>query len=623
MRLLAKLVPLVSILNLLPIGISQAQDDAVDKQLPSNPFGQDLDKETEPQEEPPAIDSDQSESSTGDEIIVDPELSAIAPKQQIVQDLDKETEPQEEPPAIDTNQSESLTSDELIVDPELSAIAPRQQTDSVFSGVGESCPPAGEVKVLLRSRFATDLEWEEREEVWEANQLFLIETNLRTSERLRFSAGIRLHHQFAALESDTTEAESTRFRFDAMPTAGFADATLTDGLHLRAGFQMIQLGPMNVFSATNFLTATDLRDGPTVMPEAAEIAQLALRVDADPVSWLSLRAVYLPFYQPHLVSSTESDYAQFPASRVEEVFQWAILAPGEDPQGDEIRQFYKETVSRSARSQTLDAGNVMFFPEPDFTDPQGGIRAVAHGPEGEVGITLGTAIERLPASYMPPDLIRTIRDTPGELTGDEDLSVQVFYSRFYLFAFDASTDVGPIRFGVETSYHVDRTMLSVTKDIWPRDLSYYEALLQDGAWPVPGKTDLLQFTLNGEFLQGSEWMVALEGLYIYSLHVPYEPDREWQSLYRGRSIIGSAALIRWTPWDDEWTFELTSLVTNGLNYIVAPRIEARLVYELYAELGAFLVGASSPSGEYIDQEIITGYLYEGNDQIFVGLRWLP
>lgn len=613
MRRLANFIRLVIISNLLPIGASRAQDDVFTEEPQSDRSVRALGVDDEPQVEPTPNETPQAE----------PPVQDVAPMA---------------PTPIETPQTETPTDDELIVDPELSAIAPRQQTDSNFKAMGEACPPPGEVKVLLRSRFATDLEWEEREEVWEANQLFLVETNLRTSDRLRFSAGIRVRHQFAALESDTSEAESTRYQFDAMPTAGYVDATLTDGLHLRAGFQMMQLGPMDVFSASNFLAAMDLRNGPTTMPEAAEIAQLALRVDADPLSWLSLRLYYLPFYQPHLVSATESDYAQFPASRVEEVFYHFLGDPGAADYTDEYRRYFKKFISRSARSEIVESNDVMFLPDPDLTTPQGALRITVHGSEGEVGLTTGTAIERLPASYIPPEEIENIRTGFSSYGNMDETELQqliyefdadapssvMFYNRFYVFAIDATTDVGPIQLGVETAYQLDRTMLAVKKDFWAKGTPYFAALLEPGAWPIPGKTDLVQLTLHGEFLEGSEWIVALEGVAGYSLYVPpYEPEREWLSLHRGRYLFGGASLIRWSPADSGWTFEVSAVVTNGLNYVVAPRIETRLIAELYAEVGVFLVGASAPSGTYIDQEIVTGYLYEDIDQVFVGLRWLP
>ncbi len=617
MRLFANFIQLVFILSfLLPIGASQAQDDVATEEPQPDPFAQELGDENEPQAESPPTQPPR----------FDPSKQEAAPAAAA---------------SIETPRTATSTDDELIIDPELSAIAPRQQKDSGFNGIGDSCPPPGEVKVLLRSRFATDFEWEEREEVWEANQLFLIETNLRSSERLRFSAGVRVSHQFAAFESDTTEAESTRYRFDAMPTAGYADATLTDGLHLRAGLQMIQLGPMDVFSATNFLAALDLRNGPTIMPEAAEIAQLALRVDADPLSWLSLRLYYLPFYQPHLISTTESDYAQFPASRVEEAFLHFVGEPGLAEHTDELRRYFKKAISRSARSDIVDRNNIMFLPDPDLTTPQGAFRTTIHGAEGEVGLTAGTAIERLPAAYVPPEELEDIRNGFTRYTQLSDAELQeliyefdadapssvVFYNRFYVFSIDAMTDVGPFQFGLEAAYQLDRTLLSVQKDFWRKEQPYFNALLQEGAWPIPGKTDLAQFTLHGEFLEGSEWIVALEGMFAYSLYVPYEsdnePDREWLSLHRGRYLVGGAAHVRWSPSNSGWTFEASSVVTNGLNYLVAPRIETRLISELYAEVGAYLVGTSGVSGSFIDQEIVTGHLYEGIDQVFVGLRWRP
>ncbi|MBN1653962.1 MAG: hypothetical protein JXA30_09315 [Deltaproteobacteria bacterium] len=534
--------------------------------------------------------------------------------------------------AAQEGQTATSGGDELIQDPELDGLAHGPAADIDVESARRPAPPAGEIKLLLRSRFAADIEWQEREEIWEATQLFLIETNLRTSERLRFSAGIRARHQFAALQSDTAEADSPRFELDAAPTAGYVDTTVTDGLHLRAGYQMLYLGRMDVFSATNFLTALDLRNGPTTMPEAAEFAQLALRIDADPLSWLSLRLIYLPFYQSHLVSTTESDYAQYPASRVEEVFRHIVGEPGASSEMDEIRRFFKEIVSRSARSKSVDSNNATFFPEPDLTHPQGALRFTLHGPQGELGLTTGTAIERLPASYISPETIELIRTGgSGSESPDAQLPpldadappVEVFYNRFYLFSLDGATDLGPLQVGVEAAYQLDRTLLSVKRDFWPRNLGYFDALLQPDAWPIPGRTDILQLVLHGEFIEDSEWVIALEGVFAYAIYIPYERDREWLSLHRGRYLIGGAAHLSWSPKESGWTFEANSVVTNGLIYLVAPRIECRLISELYAELGAFLVGSSAASGSYIDQELIMGYLYEGIDQVFVGLRYSP
>src|SRR5262245_31722891 len=190
---------------------------------------------------------------------------------------------------------------EVIEDPELSR--------SPITSQAPQAPPAS-FRLELHSRTGVDTAWEnEREEVIESTQLASFEAVYYRSEDLRFDVGLRVRHFFARRERDTADGEAERYELDVLPIAAYADATVADGIHLRAGYQTVSLGRFDFWSASNFLPVLDLRNGLTTLPEALEIAQPAARLDLDVSSRLTLQAIYLPFFQPHLVSIAGSDYA--------------------------------------------------------------------------------------------------------------------------------------------------------------------------------------------------------------------------------------------------------------------------------------------------------------------------
>jgi hypothetical protein len=511
--------------------------------------------------------------------------------------------------------------DDIIVDPELEGVPPVSGTGREPAVATMQERSSGIVRMVLRSRFGADVQWEDpREEVWEATQLMLLEATVRRSENLRFMVGIRARHQYSAMREDTVESQAERMQLDAAPTAGYADATLTDGLHLRAGYQIVRMGRFDVFSASNFLDGLDLRNGPATMPEAAEFAQPALRVDWDALQWLSLKAVYLPFFQPHIVELSDSDYALMPMDQASmDAMLYGIVGPeSEDPNqelpSDYARELMRKYLPRSARSRMGQGSFSAFTPDPDLSDPQGALRITAHGAAGEAALTAGSALERLPAVAMTDEAYEMLRDLmltgdvgrPPELQVDDPLSTQVFYNRFYVFALDGATDIGPLQLGAEAAYMKDRTVYAVRPD----------------AWPLPQYTDILQFGLRAEYVGGMDLVAALEGFFAYSLYLPFDDEEKWLFMEENRFMRGIAAHLGWSPSEWGWTFETAGAIMSGPTYLIAPRIEARLIDELYAEVGAFFVGGPSAS-TFGAPDMTLGGLYDGIDQVFVGLRWLP
>jgi hypothetical protein len=570
------------------------------------PPGAPADPDTATDEQPGAVEpgADQGSEQRGE------------PEQPGADEPAAEESPAVEEPAAQPDES-GAAADDIILDPELEGIPPASGADPQSAPASDREDYTGIVRMVLRSRFGVDVEWDDpREEVWEATQMALFEATVRRSENLRFMVGLRGRHQFSAMQKDTAETPSERVLLDAAPTAGYADATLTDGLHLRAGYQIVRMGRFDVFSATNFLDGLDMRNGPATMPEAAEFAQPALRLDWDAQQWLSLKAVYLPFFQPHIVELSDSDYALMPLNQASMGnIATGIIGPEGDELSDYVRELMIDHLPRSARSRMNESSFSAFAPDPDLTDPQGALRITAHGPAGEVALTAGTALERLPAVAMTEenyelmsDLMRSgVVGQPPDLQVDDPLAMQIFYNRFYVFSLDGATDVGPVQVGAEAAYLMDRTMYAVS----------------EGAFPSPQYTDMLHLGLRAEYVGGTEWLATLEGFFAYSLYLPAYDDQEWMFMEQNRFMSGGALHLAWSPSDWGWTFEASGALLNGPSYLVAPRIEARLVAELYAEVGAFFVGGPSSSSGFGGPETTLGGIYDDVDQVFVGLRWLP
>ncbi|HTU60024.1 MAG TPA: hypothetical protein VMF89_16340, partial [Polyangiales bacterium] len=209
--------------------------------------------------------------SSGEEVIEDPELAGTQ-----------------------SSSAGDSGGDEVIADPELSSSA----APSVSSS---STDPVSELHLTLHIRSNRDLKEDDpREEIWEGTGALILDATLRRSESLRFGLGLVARYHYAALALDVPDASAKRYELGVIPTAGYIDASIADGLHVRAGYQTLTLGRFDVFSATNVLAVNDFRSGPSSIPGTTEVGQLAVLIDYDPASWLSLRAVYVPFFMPHL-----------------------------------------------------------------------------------------------------------------------------------------------------------------------------------------------------------------------------------------------------------------------------------------------------------------------------------
>ncbi|HEX4351517.1 MAG TPA: hypothetical protein VHZ95_01360, partial [Polyangiales bacterium] len=241
------------------------------------------------------------DSARGDQVIADPELRASEPAansgDRVIADPEL---------AGSGDASVADGGDDVIADPELATTPSREALPAPASSAQ---PEAADVRMVLHTRGWRDWRTSDaREEVWDETTVVAIEATMRRSDSLRFSLGVVAQYHYARLEHAVPDAGAARYEFDAMPTSAYVDATIAAGLHVRVGYQPVHLGRFDAFSATNVLSVYDARQGPATLPEVPEVGQFAALVDYDPLSWLSIRAIYIPFFTPNIVSVSEGDY---------------------------------------------------------------------------------------------------------------------------------------------------------------------------------------------------------------------------------------------------------------------------------------------------------------------------
>ncbi len=480
---------------------------------------------------------------------------------------------------------------EVIHDPELAGVPLESRSPP-------KPPPA--IRVELHSRIGVDTRWEDpREDVVEATQIAIFEATYRRSEHLRFAAGLRVRHISARREDDSVQGRAARYELDVVPLSAYADATLDDGVHLRAGYQILSMGRFDFFSATNFLAAYDLRQGLTTMPEATEVGQPAVRLDVDPTPWLSLQSIYVPFFQPHLVTLYGTDYAML--SILDRVSP-ATTSP------TIVSSFVDGAIERSDLGAATTGAIRAFGPQPTPTQPQGAVRATARWRTGEVSATAGTAMERLPALIVSPELEAFLQN-PSDLGTQIRLlqsskPLDVRHDRFSVVSTDAAFDVGPLQLGAEVAYMMNRT--------------FYAA--RSGSVPRPETSDVLHVAGRAELVETDVFLAALEAFHARALDAPSERGRTWMTLADGKYLQGVALATSFSP--GAFTFEVAATASTGPTYFLAPRVELEVLPRFYVEAGAFI--SEGPAPEELGQpDVSVGGIYDTIDQVFVGARWLP
>jgi hypothetical protein len=498
--------------------------------------------------------------------------------------------------------------EQVIDDPELAGTRSSPAASSVSSSSETSAAPVSELHLTLHLRGNRDLQQDDlREELWEGTAALILDATLRRSDHLRFGLGMVARYHYAALGLDVADAKAQRYELGVIPTAGYIDASLADGLHVRAGYQTVALGRFDVFSATNVLTVNDLRDGPSAIPGTTEVGQLALLIDYDPLSWLSLRTVYVPFFMPHLLNITDSDYAMFPGRQADNDAALASL------QGilpvDQLREQLKQRLLRSARDQIAQSTLSAFGPQPTGMHPQAAFRASARALFGEVSFTAATALEHLPFLRLSDAAIDAISNPEQASNTFDPEPLRVEYNRYYSLSADAAIVISPVTLGFELAYQFHRTLYAVGT-AWPE---------QRYAVPVPGFTDIVQGGARVEWLEGTSWLLTTELFGAVAVQLPNDPERGWMLFENGRMYRGIGTLLGYNT-DFGLSMQLSAAWLSGPTVLLAPRIAYAPISELELEVGAFLIDGQRPPLDFVTPILSLGGLFHNLDHVYVGLR---
>lgn len=482
--------------------------------------------------------------------------------------------------------------------------------------LSEKTPPSStEARFLLslHTRWGVDTNWaHESQDVAEGTTVAVFEAEQRRSESLLLSLGLRARHVFA--ERQNGEA---RYELDVVPTSAFADARLDEGLHLRAGYQTVSMGRFDVFSASNFLAAYDLRSGPVTMPEASEVGQPALRFDMDRVAGFVLQTWFLPFFQQNIVTAYGSDYA--------------LLAPLDraiDESGNAgaaaFRRALEDSVGRSGLNVASSAALRALGPEPSLAHPQGAIRATVHGTAGEMSVTVGTALERLPAITFSRSFSEALARLGASGASLPTETIRVAYNRFSIASLDGALDVGPFQLGAEAAFMKNRTLLAASTATPTPAVPNGPVTLPPA---VPEQVDMVYGGLRAELLESAGWAAVIEAFITGTLSEPSPPaageaPRQWMAFENGRYFRGIAAGVHFAPEESRIRVELGGVVLSGPTYVALPRFEWEMLERFYVELGAVFVEGTTP-GFFGTPNVSLGGLYDDVDQVFLGLRWIP
>lgn len=522
-------------------------------------------------------------------------------------------EPPEEAPAAPPRHADS----EIIEDPELAArggaggesegdriedpeLAGAQRSQSSADMASAAPSFASDARLVLHSRLGMDTRrGDPREETWEGTTIASLEASVRRSETLRFALGVRLRHHVSSLSHAVPDAAAERLELDAVPTAGYVDMKLAAGVHVQLGYQQVQLGRFDLVSASDVLSIVDVRDGPATLPEAFEVGQLAARVDYDPVGWLSLRGLYIPFFTPFVMSVAESDYGLAPQRQRD--IDAELSMPG-------AARWLSQNLSRADRERFAQTGLAVFAPEPNLGSQQAALRATMHGTLGELSMTAATALEKLPALYLSNEAIAYLRDqTTPEVAEAFETAVRpihIQYNRFALLSLDGAMDVPPLSIGFEAAYMFNRTLYTLGSGVYP------------GTLPLPDTSDIVQVGLRAEYIAGTELGVTAELFGAYTMRTPRDVTRGWMFFESGRYLAGVAAAAGWAP-DFGLKLELGLLIMTGPSLVLAPRVGYRLLDVLELEVGAIVIEGPPPPLA-VTPRIAVGTLYDTVDQVFAG-----
>lgn len=594
-----------------------------------------------------------------DEVISDPELQSAPRKKKKLRGDDNGDEVIADPELQHSeNPSKTLRGgEEVILDPELGGGRGAGTSDSgwgdVYQAGGESqaasSAPAREddydpmantgiAHLQALGQFGADLSREENlEDAYESRLRFDAELEFRRSKKTRLSIGTRVDLLWAVpwsgdrdmqaqrADNSASQFNQDRFELDILPLSAYVDVTPANGFHVRVGAQTVSIARMDFYSPIDMLAAIDMRGQPGLGQSTGKLAQPAVRVDWDLSSWATLQVVYLPWFMPNLVRPNRDRYvagllgnnSAFPAA-------------------------FDRQVDPSFRTKANEDGLRFVAPAPDFTTPQGQARLNMRGDGFEIGVSAGSALEKLPSIYITQIFEKYLAD-PAANKADFFLAVDagaspfdVAYHRYQQLGVDGSLELSPLSVGFELAFSPSRHLVAARYDAAHLPQPDTSVQISDEIGNVTDKSirkgvPLLQGAFHVDWLHGETFAIALEGFFVQAFRRPYDVDRDWlafrkdQGLYAG-GVLG--ATYRPNPDTGRWRFDASVVGLVGPSLIFMPQVEYRVLDSLYLNVGLQLFEGPTEmrNGKPLQggaQSLNVGGLLSGYDQVYAGFRFVP
>jgi hypothetical protein len=482
------------------------------------------------------------------------------------------------------------------------------------------------------------------EDAYETRLRLDAEVEFRRSRKLRMSIGLRTDLLWALpargdpalYDPMTPEREARhytplqqdRWELDLLPLSAFVDTTLGSGFHVRLGEQPVSIRRMDFYSPIDILAAFDMRGQPKFDPTSGRLSQPAVRVDWDLGSWATLQMVYVPWFMPNLSRSNRDRYVA------------TVLGT----RGANSSRTVEDLVTPSFQSKVSETGLRFVGPAPDFTHPQAQTRLTMRGSSYELGLSVGTALEKTASVYLTPKAEAYAQGKPRAdaavalaFTAEQPV-IDFAYHRYATFGIDGSLDLAPISLGFEFAYSPSRHLVAATHDgsHLPQP-NVSEQIFDSSNTTVSNVRDksirkgvpLLQAALHMDWIDGERFALAIEGFVIKTTQLPYDKSRDWFGFIPDKGMYAGGLLgASYNPSPDSGRvrFDLSVISLVGPSLIVMPQVEVKAMDGLYVNLGAQIFEGPQRTPEQGTggrQNVNVGGLFSGYDQVLIGFRYLP
>lgn len=491
------------------------------------------------------------------------------------------------------------------------------------------------------------------EDAYESRLRFDAEVDFRRSRKMRMSVGVRTDLLWAlpargdpALHEaatqwrparDFTPFQQDRWELDVLPLSAFVDTTLGEAFHLRIGEQPVSIRRMDFYSPIDILAAFDMRGQPKLDPTAGRLSQPAVRVDWDLSSWATLQVVYVPWFMPNLARPNRDRYVA------------TVLGT----RGANSSRTLEDLIDPSYQTKSSESALRFVGPAPDFTHPQAQSRLTMRGSSFEIGLSGGTALEKIPSVYLTPKAEAYAQGKPNAdvaalvAFGTEQPLIDFAYHRYATVGIDGSLDLAPLQFGFEVAYSPSRHLTAATQNVLP-GASVNDHLPQPNvstqiidsvvssdntvtvASNVRDKSirkgvPLLQAALHVDWINGERFAIAAEGFVVKAMQLPYDLTRDWWGFIPGKGLYAGGLLgatFQPNPDTGRWRFDFSVVSLVGPSLIVMPQIEFKAKEGLYLNVGAQIFEGPRPTPGGA-QNVNLGGLFSGYDQYLLGFRYLP